>query len=575
MKRTRYIIGGLALAMSMPSCLQAQTTQPKDTTMNRTVVVEQEYNPDIMDASKINVLPKVEEPTVSKKEVEYATTFFPATSIPAGLMNPYTGKEIQPGIAPGYIRAGYGNAGNLDVLANYLLHLSDKDRLNARFQMDGMNGKLALPFINDEKWKAFHYRTRANVDYTHQFDKLDLNIAGNFALSNFNLKPESVNSKQKFTSGDFHAGIHFINETAPLRFNAETNLLMYARQHNIINEEATGVGLKETIIRTKGDVTGAINDQQSVTIALEMNNLLYNGHPQNAATGDEYFKNYTTLLLNPYYELDNDDWKLHVGANVDLSFGFDKSFRVSPDITAQYIFSDSYVVYAKATGGKQLNDFRRLEQLCLYGDYYIPTTAGETATLRPFDTYEQLNTAIGLKASPYTGIWFHLFGGYQNLKNDLMYGNLVLISSNTGPIGNTLAFSQENTNNVYVGSEFTYDYKDILSFALRYTYRNWHSNQNEYLLSIKPENEVSVSLFLHPISALRVNIGYDYIGRKQEAVSPLMSDVNDLHLGASYNVFKGVSVYAQVHNLLNKKYQYYIGYPAQGFNFLGGLSFRF
>ena len=44
------------------------------------------------------------------------------------------------------------------------------------------------------------------------------------------------------------------------------------------------------------------------------------------------------FFLNPYYELDNDDWKLHIGANVDLSFGFDKSFRISPDITAQYIF---------------------------------------------------------------------------------------------------------------------------------------------------------------------------------------------------------------------------------------------
>lgn len=97
MKRSHYIIRGLALAISMPSCLQAQTTQPKDTTMTRTVVVEQEYNPDIMDASKVNVLPKVEEPTVSKKEVEYATTFFPATSVPAGLMRPYTGKEVQPG----------------------------------------------------------------------------------------------------------------------------------------------------------------------------------------------------------------------------------------------------------------------------------------------------------------------------------------------------------------------------------------------------------------------------------------------------------------------------------------------
>ena len=113
MKRSHYIIGGLALAMSMPSCLQAQTTQPKDTTMTRTVVVEQEYNPDIMDASKVNVLPKVEEPTVSKKEVEYATTFFPATSVPAGLMRPYTGKEVQPGTTPGYVRAGYGNYGKI------------------------------------------------------------------------------------------------------------------------------------------------------------------------------------------------------------------------------------------------------------------------------------------------------------------------------------------------------------------------------------------------------------------------------------------------------------------------------
>lgn len=39
----------------------------QDSTLNRTVVVENEYNPNIMDASKINVLPKVEEPAVMKK----------------------------------------------------------------------------------------------------------------------------------------------------------------------------------------------------------------------------------------------------------------------------------------------------------------------------------------------------------------------------------------------------------------------------------------------------------------------------------------------------------------------------
>ena len=45
----------------------------QDSTLNRTVVVENEYNPNIMDASKINVLPRVEEPAVMKKGIEYAT----------------------------------------------------------------------------------------------------------------------------------------------------------------------------------------------------------------------------------------------------------------------------------------------------------------------------------------------------------------------------------------------------------------------------------------------------------------------------------------------------------------------
>lgn len=569
------IVGGVVVAIALPMGAQAQTTQPKDTTVNRTVVVEQEYNPDIMDASKVNVLPKVEEPTVSKKEVEYATTFFPATTVPAGVMRPYTGKEIQPATTPGYVRAGYGNYGNLDLLANYLFCLSKKDKLNVRFQMDGMDGKLTLPFTNDEKWNAYYYRTRANVDYTHQFDKLDLNLAGNFGLSNFNFKPESINSKQKFTSGDFHAGVHFIDETAPLRFNAETNLLMYQRQHNMINDNTNNTSITETIIRTKGDVTGAINDQQSVTIALEMNNLLYSGYTKNLVTGDESIKNYTTLLLNPFYELDSDDWKLHIGANVDLSFGFDKAFRVSPDVTAQYIFSDSYVLYAQAIGGKLLNDFRRLERVCPYGE--LPEAEGTDAAQnwgyvqRPYDTYEQINGSIGFKASPYAGIWFNIYGGYQNLKNDLSY------STFTGPgiqhFERYLNFSQDNTDNFYAGGEISYDYKDILSLSAKYTYRNWDSTV-DYLLAIKPVNEMSFNLRIHPVAALDVNLGYDYVERKK-VQGVRMNAVSDLHVGAVYHLFKGVSVYAQVNNLLNKKYQYYLGYPAEGFNFVGGLSFRF
>ena len=330
MKRTLYIAGGFTLAFLMPFNLQAQNTQPKDTTMTRTVVVEQEYNPDILDASKVNVLPKVEEPTVSKKEVEYATTFFPATSIPADLMRPYVGTEVQPGSKPGYIRAGYGNYGNLDLLANYLFRLSDRDKLNVRFQMDGMDGKLTMPEA-DTKWNAYYYRTRANIDYIHQFNKVDFNIAANFGLSNFNLSPVQP-GKQKFTSGDFHLGVKSTDENYPIQFEAETNLMMYNRQNNNTFFFNDKVG--ETQVHTKGLISGAISDEQSINIGLDMRNLIYNKDLK-LADDLQVYENRTTLALNPHYKLSSDSWNLRAGANVDLSFGSGKSFRVSPDVTAQ------------------------------------------------------------------------------------------------------------------------------------------------------------------------------------------------------------------------------------------------
>lgn len=578
MKRTFYIGGSLALATLLPLSLQAQTTAKKDTTMNRTVVVEQEYNPDILDASKVNVLPKVEEPTVSKKAVEYATTFFPATAIPAGMMRPYTGTETQLHSKPGYVRAGYGNYGNLDLLANYLFCLTDKDKLNARFQMDGMDGKLPLPG-EDAKWGAFYYRTRANVDYTHQFSKMDLNIGGNFGLSNFNYLPESAYSKQKFTSGDIHAGLNFTDETAPLQFDVATSLLLYTRQHNMANG-AADTSLKETIWRLQGNVSGAINDEQRIYLAMTMNNFFYGGNTTVVGTGDKLFKNYTALNLNPYYELNNDDWRLHLGAHVDFSFGFDKAVRVSPDITAGYNFSDSYILYASATGGKLLNDFRRVEEICPYSEFPLAEvfTADSKPTTgyrqRPYDTYEQVNGMLGFKASPYPGVWFNLFGGYQNLKNDLAYYEHPNPTNVTGR--EYLVFAQGNTHNVYAGGEASYDYKNIVTLSAKYIYRSWNAkDEAEILLLTKPESELSFNIHIRPITPLSISLGYDLMSRKKVAEMDKMSAISDLHLGASYNFYKGVSAYARVNNLLNKKYQYYVGYPTEGFNFLGGLSFQF
>lgn len=549
MKKRTYILAGVALtALSLGA--QAQT-QPNDTTLARTVVVEQEYNPDIMDAAKVNVLPKVEPPTAGKRDVEYDATLMPATHIPAGILQAYPGVEVQPKAQPGYARLGYGNYGNLDVRANYLFTPSPNDRLNLTFALDGMDGKLKLPY-NEKKWNSYFFRTKANMDYLHTFKNMNLNVAGNFGLSNFNFMPGFVNSKQKFTSGDFHVGVNSTNKEMPFLFNAETNLMFYERQRHPLFEESN----KETIIRTKADVAGHINDEQLIGLGIAMDNVVYNDY----TTDENYaFENHTDIALNPYYHYQNDNWDIRLGAHADLAFGFGKKFRAAPDVTATYTFADSYRLYVQAKGGKLQNDFRRLEMLNPYGQIANQQDA----------TYEQVNAAIGFKASPVTGLWFHLYGGYQNLKNDLVFDTglwvpIVFLSEACG-----------NTNNVYAGAELSYNYKDIVSFSASGIYRNWDSHENKtIMLAFKPALEADFHMDLRPIPVVTVGIGYRHIAR-QEVEGNKADPVSNLYLSGSYELFKGIAVYARANNLLNKNYQYYRGCPAEGINFLGGVSFKF
>lgn len=552
MKRIYYIFPAIAALLS--ASVQAQTTK-KDTTMNRTVVVEQEYAPDIMDANKINVLPTVEEPTVSKGAVNYATTPVPATNIPTATMQPYMGKESRVIANPGYARLGYGNYGNLDILGNYLFRFTDKDKLNLNLQVDGMDGKLDIP-ESDQTWNSYYYRTKAGVDFLHQFDKVDFNVGGNFGLSNFNFYNYAPASKQKFTSGDVRFGLKSTDEMQSIQYNAEANLLFYQRQH-----DAIGADLGETILRTKAEVAFPIGDIHRIAIDAEMNNVFLKG---------DGLENYSLIEVNPAYEWENDSWKLHLGIHTDFGLGTESGVHLSPDVKIQYLFSDRYVLYANATGGDKLNDFRRLESLSPYG----------TIVSQPAHTHERINTAIGFKASPTAGLWFDLFAGYQNIEDDLLQGfhypTLYVYSATTEYVMSTpyLSFMQTNTNNTYAGVRLNYTWKNIFSLQTSGIYRSWDADTENALVML-PKFDFNINADIRPISSLLLNVGYQHTAREKIESLGNVSPVSNLYLGGEYRFLNGVSVYTRINNLLNKEYSYYLGYPSEGFNFVGGVAFRF
>jgi len=71
----------------------------------------------------------------------------------------------------------------------------------------------------------------------------------------------------------------------------------------------------------------------------------------------------------------------------------------------------------------------------------------------------------------------------------------------------------------------------------------------------------------------RKTVYSSYMIPVQEVIK--MKDINELNFRGEYQVTDWLSVNARVNNILFQKYELQYGYALQGFNVLGGLSFKF
>ena len=244
--KKRYLIACASLVLGLPS-LVAQTNK-NDSTLNRTVVVEREYNPIVEGTTKVNVLPKVVEPNITPKKVEYDLVAVQPKSYAVALVSPMVAIEQEELAKKGYLRFGFGNYGNLDGRAHYTFMISPKDRLTVDFSSYGMNGKPAQYYTDTKsKWNAFYYRTQGSLAYEHKFDAAVMKLFASYKVNNFNYAnmQELVNpfvvanflpNKQRFNSGSFGAGVVSKDEDLFIKYDVTTEFRIYERQHDYIRD---------------------------------------------------------------------------------------------------------------------------------------------------------------------------------------------------------------------------------------------------------------------------------------------------------------------------------------------------
>ena len=536
----------------------AYAQEQADTTLNRTVVVENQYNPEVMDAFKINVLPEVEEPAVPEQHIDYATSLHPFSAWKFTPMQAMTSDEKQQKAPGGYARVAYGTRNNVDARLSYLWDISRRDCLSFDASFYGMNGKVSSSLPDADDWGSRFYRTDVSLDYRHGFRKVSLGMGGAFASQVFNYMPvESeggeeafVPGRQRYTSGEGYFRLASVEGALPVDFSFQAGLQRFSRAHDIPYLRHGS----ENIVHTLGFVSGAVNEEQKVGIGFAMDNLIHD-----AGQAD-----YTLLRLNPYYTFDNGRMRLRAGIHADAQFGHDGKLMVSPDVKLDFFFADTYRVYVHATGGTELNGFRRLNELSPYW-----AQAGQMQA-----SYTPVDLKAGLKGAPVPGLSFHLYGGYRIVKDEIFKG-CPFVMDEDSPYA-YVPFMQEKAKVGYGGAEFACQYKDWIDMTLKGVYSHWDVKEGmEALLYLKPEFALDASVRAKVYDDLWVKAQCRFEKRVGMKAMEDAESVNNLSLSAGYGFFNRLNVFAGVNNLLNCGYLTETGYPVQGFNVRAGVSVRF
>lgn len=552
--------------------IQAQEPEKENSQLDRTVVVENIYNPDIMNAQKINIMPTLEEPQTDKKQIEYATSSKPSNRFGFEPMAQLDASPRQAHIPNGYLRLGYGMNGNADGRLNYRFNLGKRDVLNAHLTFRGMEGSIDLPETIGltEEWNARTYRTQGGIDWTHRFNPFTLFVeanAENQVFNYMNFYQWADNTHQHNILGSFKASIKSNDHDADIRYQAGTGVL-YANQKYAFGyyDENNNEPYTELLIRSHAQVTGDINERTSVSIAAQMDNLIAN-------PGGAYNKtSHTSLQLNPYLSSEGKRWKARIGAHIDPVFTEGNTdFSLAPDLYGEYTFTQRYTLYLQADGGRELNDFRTINSFDPYAEFpvYRNGVQGEGYYL-PQHTFHQLDGRLGFKATPINELALHLYGGYRMTEEQLFSTYLTDYSHER-----LCYLMQDDANVLYAGASVQYTWKDILTTRAEVEWNKWESDLMDTYTTLTPELTLRWTANIHAIDRMNIGLSYQYEQRCKDFSDNRPKAVNNLGLTASYRLFDWLTLYAQGDNLLNQKYYQHIMQPGQGLHFLGGAVLEF
>jgi hypothetical protein len=533
-------------------------------------------------AYRISESPKIIDTVIPQTEVEYPLLSLKyETSIQLDTIEPATVKMIDklPQLYNSYAKVGIGSTfmpmgeiyynntrSRKYVYGAHLKHVSsfgnikgyapaqyDRTNLNVFGGIYENDYTLQGEFINnnrgihqygfkDEKANRDSIQNRFNevgfqFSYaSHKKDSANLNYRVGIAYFNFHDKKSKIDSLVNWRGRENYvaATSSFWYQLGKEVFNADVNIRYNGYKYG---EKDASISLVDT---------GIVN-----------NNTIFNLKPS-----------ITTYAMN-------NKLKAQVGVDITMDAHQKAKFYIYPIAEVKYsMFDDILIPYAGVKGGLKQNTFKSMS----YENPYI------LSNMDLQNESNTLNAFIGFKGTLTKRISFNASASFSNHKNKALFITDTLYSARK----NQFRVIYDTMNITTIEGSLSYQMAEKLKIEGVGKFYSYATKVNTFAWNL-PQFQLIARGSYNLYDKFLIHLDLNFEGGRRalvyakEANTTLengqyahkLGFIADANLNVEYRYNKRISAFLQFNNFAAQKYQRWYHYPVQGFQVMGGVTFRF
>lgn len=563
------------------------TTKANDTIKTEVINVVTSYTPKVTDAFKIKKKPTIKLSNKSKKRtLEYqifpapvASTFTPKKGTFKGV--DFSDREK---LYDNYLAVGFGNNTTpyLETFIHYSTRFQNDFGIYAKYisSDDPVENTTLNSSFSELIANLFYKQEDRYFDWRVGFDveKKDYNWYG---LPNINFNPTLLNNideSQTYNYLNVHGKISF--EDSYINFGKLA--ISYFTDAWKSNEYR---GILNSQFQFPLQSLGANFNDITLDISLD---YLRGSFSQSYENTNNINYSFFTADIKPVYKFNIHKFKVKLGGKIYYSSDIENNinhFLAYPDVQISYPIINNYAtLYLGADGDLHTNTYKQFSE----ENPFISPTQFLTQTNEKYNFFGGLNGKLSQNISYNTRISYRKYEdkALHSINNSKSDGTTSLYNGN--PIlgyeyGNSFSVIYDDLDNLHFFGEIEWDFNKNLVLGANGEFNTYTPKQQQYAWNLpKLKSEIFAKYKTHKwyaganifFQSQRIDVSYlsSFPGNSIPIGIEKYFDVN-INGGYVFNDY--LSVFVKANNVLDNNYQRFSNYNVQGFQILGGVTYKF